>query len=116
MQIQIQFGELVAEIGDVQWDIVMFSETRNNHGIIQLHGGNFRHICFGSGTETFAAGVAILLHERHEKHVAKAKIISDRVMYVDITVGGRKLRSIAAYAPHAGYSDDDLNAFFNKCM
>ena len=112
-----KFGELVAEIADVQWDIVMFShsQTRNSHGIIVLHGGggNFRHICFGSGTETFAAAVAILLHERHAKNVANAKVISDRAMYVDFTVGGRKLRSIAAYAPYAGYSDDD---FFNKCM
>jgi len=30
-----KFGEFVAEIADVQWDIVMFSETRNNHGIIK---------------------------------------------------------------------------------
>ena len=68
-----KFGELVAETADVQWDIVMFSETKNNHGIIELHGGNFRHICFRSGTATFAAGVAILLHERHDRHVAETK-------------------------------------------
>ena len=78
----------------------------------KLQEDNFRHICFGSGTETCSAGVAILLHERHAKNVASAKVISDRVMYVDLTVGGWKLRSIAAYAPHAGYSDDALNAFF----
>ena len=75
---------------------------------------NFRHICFGSGTETCSAGVALLLHERHAKNVASAKVISDRVMYVDLTVGGWKLRSIAVYAPHAGYSDDALNAFFEQ--
>ena len=109
-----RFGELVAEIVGVQWDIVMFSETRSSHGIIELHEGNFRHICFGSGTETFSAGVAILLHERHAKNVANAKVISDRVMYVDFTVGGKKLRSIAAYAPHAGYSADDFNAFLEQ--
>ena len=109
-----RFGKLVAEIAGVQWDIVMFSETRSSHGIIELHEGNFRHICFGSGTETFSAGVAILLHERHAKNVANAKVISDRVMYVDFTFGGKKLRSIAAYAPHAGYSADDFNAFFEQ--
>ena len=98
----------------MQWDIVMFSERRSSHGIIELHEGNFRHICFGSGTETFSAGVAILLHERHAKNVANAKVISDRVMYVDFTVGGKKLRSIAAYAPHAGYSADDFDAFFEQ--
>ena len=109
-----RFGELVVEIAGMQWDIVMFSETRSCHGIIELHEGNFRHICFGSGTETFSAGVAILLHERHAKNVVNAKVISDRVMYVDFTVGGKKLRSIAAYAPHAGYSADDFNAFFEQ--
>ena len=108
-----RFGELVAEM-DVQWDIIMFSEARSNHRIIELQVDNFRHICFGSGTETCSAGVAILLHERHAKSVASAKVISDRVMYVDLTVGGWKLRSIAAYAPHAGYSDDALNAFFEQ--
>ena len=109
-----RFGELVAEIAGVQWDIVMFSETRSSHGIIEVHKGNFRHICFGSGSETFSAGVAILLHERHAKNVANVKVISDRVMYVDFTVGGKKLRSIAAYAPHAGYSADDFNAFLEQ--
>ena len=33
---------------------------------------------------------------------------------MDFTVGSKKLRSIAAYAPHAGYSADDFNAFFGQ--
>ena len=102
------------------WNIIynkrprLFSETRSNYRIIELQEANFKHICFGSGTETCSAGVAILLHERHAKNVASAKVISDRVMYVDLTVGDWKLRSIEAYAPHAGYSDDALNACFEQ--
>ena len=109
-----RFGELVAEITDVQWDIVMFGETRSSHGIIELHECNFRRKCFGSGTETCSAGVAVLLHERHAKNVANAKVISDRVMYMDFTNGGRKLRAIAVSAPHEVYNDDDFNAFFEQ--
>jgi len=30
------FGELIAEIEGVQWDIVMFNERRSSHGIIEL--------------------------------------------------------------------------------
>ena len=33
---------------------------------------------------------------------------------MDFTVGGKKLRSIALYANHPGYSADDFNAFFEQ--
>ena len=43
----------------------------------------------------------------------KQEIAMESLSYTK-AIGGKKLRSIAAYAPHAGYSADDFNAFFEQ--
>ena len=109
-----RLAEVLAEVSSMQWDIIIFSETRGSHDIVELDDGVHSHMCFGIGKQTSAAGVAILLHARHKKRVKQNVVLSERVLYVDVEVARKKLRIIAAYAPHAGYSEQDFANFLEQ--
>ena len=109
-----RLAEVLAEVSSMQWDVIIFSETRSSHDIIALDDGVQSHICFGIGTKTIAAGVAILMHARHKKWAKRNVVLSERVLYVDVQIGKNKIRIIAAYAPHAGYSEQDFVIFFSN--
>ena len=55
-------GEVVAKISSMQWDVIIFSETKSSHDIIELDDGVQSHICFSIGQKIPATGVAILMH------------------------------------------------------
>ena len=109
-----RLAEVLAEVSSMQWDVIIFSETRSSHDIIELDDGVQSHICFGIGSKTIAAGVAILMHARHKKWAKRNVVLSERVLYVDVQIGKNKIRIIAAYAPHAGYSEQDFANFFEQ--
>ena len=88
---------------------------QRSHDIIELDDGVQSHMCFGIGKKTSAAGVAILMHVRHKKWAKRNVVLSERVLYVDVQIGKNKIRIIAAYAPHAGYSEQDFAIFFSNC-
>lgn len=106
-----RLAEVLGEVSSMQWDIIIFSETRGSHDIVELDDGVHSHMCFGIGRQTSAAGVAILLHARHKKRIKQNVVLSERVLYVDVEVARKKIRIIAAYAPHAGYSEQGLCKF-----
>ena len=87
----------------MQWDIIIFSETKSSHDIVELDDGVQSHVCFGIGRKTIAAGVAILMHVWHKKWAKRNVVLSEGAWYVDVQIGKEKLRIIAAFAPHAGY-------------
>ena len=109
-----RLAEMLAEVSSMQWDIIIFSETRSSHDIVELDDGVQSHVCFGIGKTTRAAGVAILMHARHKKWAKRKVVLSERVLYVDVQIGKIKIRIIAAYAPHAGYSEQDFTNFFEQ--
>ena len=109
-----RLAEVLAEVSSMQWDVIIFSETRSSHDIIELDDGVQSHVCFGIGRKTSAAGVAILMHSRHKKWAKRNVVLSERVLYVDVQIGKNKIRIIAAYAPHAGYSEQDFAIFLNS--
>ena len=43
-----------------------------------------------------------------------AKYVSDRLMYIDLLTNRGLIRIVAAYAPHAGYRFEDLQAFYHQ--
>ena len=89
--------EVVAEIDTMNWDIVLFSETRAPSRSREITGG---HTLYTSGRGHDATGVGVLVHARHVgKHVSVD--VSDWVMYVDLELNGKTFREIAAYIPHA---------------
>ena len=48
------------------------------------------------------------MHKRHAVNIKKAHSMSDRVLFVDLRTDKGLVRIIAAYAPHGGYSQEDL--------
>ena len=80
-----RLAEVLAEVSSMQWDVIIFSETRSSHDIIELDDGVQSHICFGIGKKNkMRQGVAILMHARHKKWAKRNVVLSERVLYVDV--------------------------------
>ena len=107
----VRLTDLLAELPDISWDVICFSETRAADANSVLAGGH-RLIC--SRGEFKYSGVAILIHARWVGEIITSRNVSDRIVYVDIRLFGRKYRIIATYVPHAGYHQDQFNACFDE--
>jgi endonuclease/exonuclease/phosphatase family metal-dependent hydrolase len=87
------------------------SETRAKTMNIELDGGHRLMTTLASNP---AAGAAILVHKRHVPRVSRSAAVGDRIIFVDVTVGGRKLRIIAVYLPHSGYERSLLDETYDQ--
>lgn len=106
-----RFAELRLELHDVEWDVVLFSETRFANGPTNVMDP---HVLFASGDRSPCAGVAILLHARHKRHVKSVQFISERLMYLDLRTCRGLMRIVAIYAPHAGYPKEELTDLYHQ--
>ena len=79
--------EVLAELENVVWDIVLFSGTRAATSMVTLDGG---HVLYKNITDNAYAGVGILLHERHVKQSNRIQNVSGRVLALDFAVNGKK--------------------------
>ena len=96
---------MLGELETLQWDAVLFSETRTAIGKRVLPGG---HVLVGSNVPTNCSGVAILLHERHRHSFTNVQCVSDRLVSSDLRCVGGVVRLVAGYAPHMGYAHEEL--------
>ena len=101
---------MLGELSDLSWDIVCFSETRLPSEDIILEGG---HRLISSLGTFVHAGVAILIHARWVQFIKTFVRVSDRLLYLDLSVNGRCYRFSAVYFPHAGYSWDAFNSCYD---
>ena len=99
----IQLTKLLSELSSITWDIVLFSETRTRSGKQILDGG---HILYTHLQDNHCAGVGILLHAKHVKSSQVVHAISDRILALDFVVNHIRIRAVAVYMPHCGYSAD----------
>ena len=106
-----RLAELLGELNQCQWEVVLFSETRRNSDHCQLARG---HKLYSSSQQTVAAGVAILVNRRLLHGVIRVHVISDRLMFLDLQFGTRICRLISVYMPHAGYPHDDLCKMYDQ--
>ena len=74
-------AELLGELCDILWDVILLSETRATHGHTMIEGG---HVLITSLESTNAAGVALLVHSRHAHQLRQVKQFSDRLVYADL--------------------------------
>ena len=100
---------MLEELGDTNWDVVMFSKTRCANINATLDGG-YRFVT--STQPTHAAGVAILLHQRHSANIKATHSASDTLLFADVSTDRGMACFIAAYVPHGGYSQEDLDDFY----
>ena len=103
--------QLLGELKNIEWDVVLLSETRSPSGKYVLDGG---HALFTALSENSSSGTGILLHIKHVKQSNKIHRISDRVLALDFTAYGIKIRAVAMYAPHAGYPMQDFDDTFDQ--
>ena len=108
---QTKFAELLLELADIEWDIILFSETRYAGGNIVLEGG---HHMFASSEPTVAAGVAILVHCKHVGNIKFSQAPSSRICFVDMMMKAGVTRFVATYTPHMGYSNHDLYRYYDQ--
>lgn len=106
---ELRLTHFLSEIARLDWDIVLFSEARAKTIDCKLH-DNHRFISFLQDTKS--AGVAIAIHSKHCKSIKKIHRVSERVLGIDIAFSSRLCRFIAVYAPHAGYSAEDLDCWY----
>ena len=55
----------------------------------------------------------MLIHKRWVHSIIECKQVSDRIVYVDMIVFGKKYRIIAVYVPHGGYRVEDFTTCFH---
>ena len=108
---QTKFAELLLELADIEWDILLFSATRYAGGNIVLEGG---HHMFASSEPTMAAGVAILVRCKHVRNIKFSQAPSSRICFVDMMMKAGVTRFVATYTPHMGYSNHDLYRYYDQ--
>ena len=102
---------MLAELETIDWDIILFSEAHAVTGKSTLNGG---HVLYTSIDTNRHAGVGILLHSKHVKSNNKPHMISGRIMALDLTVNEIKIRAVAVYMPHCGYTQDEFDETYDQ--
>ena len=72
--------QLLAKLGDIQWDIILISDTRSPTKELVLDVGHVLYIT--SGINRYA-GTEILINTKHVRTNNKLHIISDRIFALD---------------------------------
>eukprot|EP00959_Pyramimonas_sp_CCMP1952_P269844 5641791-Pyramimonas_sp.AAC.1 len=95
--------ELVCELDHARWDVVTFDETwrSEKQELYTVFGG---HILAGSGHANPDRGLANLIHRKWAESMKKVAVISERLMYVDLLLGGQWVRIVPASWPNAKYA------------
>ena len=96
----IKIPQLLGELQNLEWDVILLSETRTPSGEYILDGG---HVLFTTLSGNSASGTGILLHTKHVKQSNKIHVVSDRILVLDFLAYGIEMRIVVVYVPHAGY-------------
>ena len=81
----IKIPQLLGELQNLEWDVILLSETRTPAGKYILDGG---HVLFTALCGNSASGTGILLHRKHVKKSNKIHAVSDRILVLDLMAYG----------------------------
>ena len=84
-------AELDAEVSALQWDLILFNETRAISQDLLFDVG---HRLLSSLDDNIAASVGIFVHARHVSNVRKVYRISDRILRLDLELLGHEYITI----------------------
>ena len=101
----------MAELEHVNWDIILISESRTPSGTYYLDGG---HILYTVLLDDDFLGTGIFLHAKHVKGSNVIHRVCNRVLGLDLRVNGIKIRAVAVYVPHCGYSEGAFDDTYDR--
>ena len=113
IQTDAREGELLAELEDLDWDIVFLSETWRSERQERWKTEE-GHIFCGSGGTEGSKGVALLLHRKWTRGFKAFAAISDRLCTVDRKIAGHLCRLISVYFPHGGQDDEAVEGLYSE--
>ena len=113
LQTEAREDELFSELRQVEWDVVLLSETWREKARERWKAGDGHMFC-GTGGAKGAKGTGILLHRRWVKGFRAFYAISDRVCSIDVDIKGQKIRFVAVYMPHGGQDDADVEGVYGE--
>ena len=105
---------LLGELEELEWQIILLSETRAADHNRELHGGHRLITCLGA---TPYAGIGILVHSMLKAQILRIHNVNGRICAIDLQWLRACVRIVAVYLPHAGYdriSDEALNEFYEE--
>ena len=74
-------SQSLVELTVLDWDIILFSETRVESSTVELEGG---HRLYLHREDYSASGVGVLIHARLVGSIRSTHFVSDRVLRVDL--------------------------------
>ena len=105
--------QVLSELDCIDWDFVLFSETRTELADRVLRGG---HRLITNLGDCNSAGVGILVHARWTRCIRKVHMVSDRVMAIDVSIAQYSVRIRAVYITHAGCGLDAVTITCNELI
>ena len=89
-----QMKQLLAELENVCWDVILISESRTPPGTYLLDGGHILYTVLADGD---FLGTGILLNAKHAKSTNVVHSISSPVLGLDFRINGIRIRAICGY-------------------
>ena len=107
-----RFDELVEELRQEEWDMVMVNETwrtdKEEHWTTEDD-----HVFAGAGHDSGRKGVGILLHKRWCKNVIRFKPVSERICLLDVKILDLVYRFVSVYFPDSSYPDAEVQKVYD---
>ena len=105
-----RLDELIKELHQVDWDVILISETwRQNKEVWETQQG---HIMVESGQFINKHGVAILLNKRWKNQIKWVHCESERIVAMSISVNNHPIVLMSVYMPHSGYADHHVEKVY----
>ena len=105
-----RLDELIRELHQVDWDVILISETwRQNKEVWETQQG---HIMVESGQFTNKHGVAILLNKRWKNQIKWVHCENERIVAMSISVNKHPIVMMSVYLPHSGYADHHVEKVY----
>ena len=97
---------------DENWDVLILSETWREEEF-EMWTTNDGHLFANAGCVKKRRGVGFLVHSKWVPFITQFVAINERVSYVRIVKGRLKLKIVAVYFPHSGYSDEAVQFMYD---
>ena len=107
---------LMNQLKSVKYDIVGLSETRSatEARTTWIETGDELIIGAGSRRELIG-GVGFVIRKSVVPHIVEVDIVTSRIATLKLNVGKKRpLLIIQVYAPHSGYTDAEIDSFYNQ--